>query len=253
MRGGANPPRERWKEPGQKTPEETRIAWETFTTYLRFIHRFADVEFITASGAARLYPDRASGRALSKAELAEIAAAVSPAVTFQRHGDYALSAAEVFALLNHYLALKTSGQPAESPTIEFSPLGPANPEVALREPVSTDWSQFTRTAADVDAYLRRHGEIPSTVWLGSIGVPPEAYLVALAEVAKNLLAGKPVPETVEIRLATLAAAANVGVDGPNLWQSWPIFPANFRAPAMMELARRQAWTLKPAILATDAK
>ena len=49
------------------------------------------------------------------------------------------------------------------------------------------------------------------------------------------------------RPARLAVAAHVANDGPNLW-GWVIFPRGFRAPAMMELAKRQAWTLKPAVL-----
>jgi hypothetical protein len=39
----------------------------------------------------------------------------------------------------------------------------------------------------------------------------------------------------------------VAKDDPKLW-GWVIFPPGFRAPALMELARRQAWTLKPAML-----
>ena len=36
-------------------------------------------------------------------------------------------------------------------------------------------------------------------------------------------------------------------DDPRLW-GWVIFPPEFRAPALMDLAKRQAWTLKPAVL-----
>jgi hypothetical protein len=80
-----------------------------------------------------------------------------------------------------------------------------------------------------------------------VAVPPEAYLLSLAQVTQDLVDGKPVPETVEIKPARLSAAAHVADDGPNLW-GWVIFPRGFRAPAMMELAKRQAWTLKPAVL-----
>jgi len=44
-----------------------------------------------------------------------------------------------------------------------------------------------------------------------------------------------------------AAFALQSADDPKLW-GWPIFPPGFKAPALMELAKRQAWTLKPAIL-----
>ena len=84
----------------------------------------------------------------------------------------------------------------------------------LAEAVTTDASQFARTAADVADYLRKHGRVPSSVWLGSTPVPPEAYLRALAEVAPALADGKPLPETIEVKPAKLAAAKYVADDDP---------------------------------------
>ena len=55
------------------------------------------------------------------------------------------------------------------------------------------------------------------------------------------------PDSITLTPATLAVAKNVANDDPRLW-GWVIFPRGFRAPAMMELAKRQAWTLKPALL-----
>jgi hypothetical protein len=98
---------------------------------------------------------------------------------------------------------------------------------------------------DVAEFLRRQRRIPTSIWLGSVAVPPEAYLQCLAQVTSDLVDGKPASETVEIKPARLASAGHVADDGPNLW-GWVIFPRGFRAPAMMELAKRQAWTLKPA-------
>jgi hypothetical protein len=247
FKNGANPPREQWKLPAQKSPEESRVAYETFFEYLRFIKRFADVQFITASEAAKLYRDQARGRRFTVDELRDIAAAVTPDVTFQRRGNVTLSAGEVLFLLNDFVVARTSGRNPEAIELPSTPYGPASPVRVLTEPVVTDASQFTRTAADVAEYLRKHERVPTTVWLGSVPVPPESYLVALSRVALNLLEGKPVPENIELKPAKLAAASYVADDGPNLW-GWVIFPRGFRAPAMMELARRQAWTLKPAVL-----
>ena len=39
----------------------------------------------------------------------------------------------------------------------------------------------------------------------------------------------------------------VAEDSPRLW-GWVIFPEGFHAPKIIELARLQAWTLKPALL-----
>jgi hypothetical protein len=175
-----------------------------------------------------------------------VAARVKPNVSYQAHDGYALSACEAFALLNGVVARADGAAPAEVELAD-TPFGPSGKGPNLAEPVTTDWSQFTRTAADVDDYLKRHGRVPTAVWLGSVPVPPEAYLEALARVVPAVLDGKP-PEKVEVRPAKLAAAAFVAEDNPKLW-GWVIFPRGFRAPAMMELAKRQAWTLKPALLA----
>jgi hypothetical protein len=244
---GANPPREQWKQPPMKSPRESQVAFEVFENYIRFMKRFPDVKFITATEAAKVYRDRARGRPFSPADLRKIATAVNDKVTFQRHGDYALAASEVFALLNEYVAEKSAGRNPETVTLKGTPYGPSNPVPVFAEPVTTDWSQFTRTAADVAAFVQKQQRIPTAVWLGSVPVPPEAYLNALARVAADLVDGKEPPRTVELRPAQLAVADHVTADNPRLW-GWVIFPRGFRAPAMMELAKRQAWTLKPAIL-----
>jgi hypothetical protein len=80
-----------------------------------------------------------------------------------------------------------------------------------------------------------------------VAVPPESYLRALAQVALERIDGKPMPETITIPAARLGTAKYVADDAPALWD-WVILPAGLRAPAMMELAKRQAWTMKPALL-----
>jgi hypothetical protein len=242
---GANPPREKWKEPPAKTAEETHSSYQVFEEYIRFIKRFPEVRFITASEAAKLYRDHSRERRFSADDLRTIAKAVGEEVSFQTHADYTLSASEVFALLNRYV----TGLPTDSPLmVKKTPLGPTGRSSLLSETVTTDASQFQRTCRDVADYLERHGRIPTAVWLGSRPVPPETYLATLARIALLRLNGEAIPETIEIKPAKLAAARYVSDDDPKKLWGWVIFPPGFRAPALMELAKKQAWTLKPALL-----
>jgi len=247
FRHGANPPATQWKLPAAKTPEESAAAYDNFESYIRFLKRFPEVQFITASEAGALYADPTRGRSFSRAELLAIAREVKPNVTFQRHPNWMLAPSEVFFLLNQVVAQQASGATTAEITLRDTPYGPCDPVPAQAEPVETDASQFKRTASDVADYLKRHGRIPSSVWLGSKAVPPEAYLQALAQVSLDILEGRDVRERIIIPPARLAAADYVSDDEPRLW-SWVIFPPNHRAPAMMALAKRQAWTIKPAIL-----
>jgi hypothetical protein len=247
---GANPPRSEWRLPPAKSADETKTSHRIFADYIRFIKRFGDVEFITASQALKLYPDRARGRRFTPANLKTIAAGVSSEVTFQKHKDFSLSASEVFVLLNDYVAARAAGRTPESVALTGTPYGPTGRVPTLGKTVTTDASQFGRTSIDVADFMRKQGRIPSAVWLGSTAVPPEAYLQALTGVALELLAGKPMPARVEVKAGKLGFAKNVAVDDPKLW-GWVIFPPGFRAPAMMDLALRQGWTLKPALLGSS--
>ncbi|MGL4550783.1 MAG: hypothetical protein ACRC33_06315 [Gemmataceae bacterium] len=244
---GANPPREKWVKPPQKTEAETKVSKKVFADYVAYMQRFKDVEFITASQAAKLYQDRLRTRKFNPVDLRRVAAKVADGVTYQVHDEYALSAAEVFTLLNGYVALKAADLKVKMLPLPFSPLGPTSRLATMAGPVTCDGSQFGRTAEDVEAYVGRHKRLPGTVWLGSVGVTPEAYLRAVAKVALELLDGRPIPAAVTVQPTALLAEKYVSADDPKLW-GWVIFPPGFRAPAMMDLARRQAWTLKPALL-----
>jgi hypothetical protein len=244
---GANPPPSAWKAPPQKSAEQTKTSYRIFAEYIEFMKRFPDVQFITATEALKLYADESRGVRFGAAEIEAVARKAADEVTFQRHGAYALSASEAFDLLNRYVAAAGTGKKPDALTLTDTPLGPTGRVPALLEPVTTDDSQFVRTNEDVRDYLRRHGRVPTTVWLGSAGVPPEAYLKSLAKVALELLAGRPVPAKIEVKQGELGAAKHVSADDPKLW-GWVIFPPGFKAPAMMDLAKRQAWSLKPAIL-----
>src|SRR5262245_20936599 len=240
FKNGVNLLREQWTLPPQKTPEESKVAFETFEAWIRYIKTFPNVKFITAGEAASLYHDDAIAHLFDLRELRAIAEAVGDDVTFQRHGSYTLTAAEVLLVLNQ-AAGHLIEQTFTMPTFLDPPLGPTEPAPALAAPVTVSWSQFARTAADVNRYFENHGKVPSTVWLGSAGVPPESYLAALARVFPLMVDRKP-PETVEIRPTKLGCAKYVADDSPKIF-GW-LFPEGFHAPAMMELARRQSWTVK---------
>ncbi len=235
---GANPgPGERTPPP-QKTAEETRVAFETFETYVRWMKQQPGVRFLTARDALALYGDRALGRTYADAELTELAGAITDAAGFQRRSGYTLAASEVFALL----VARLTGTP--NPSLTSTPSGPTEPFVGTPEAATTGWNQYARTLADVKSYLDTHGRIPSTVWLGSRAVSPESFLGSLARVLPAVLAGTP-PATVDFKPLTLSSGKHVADDSEKVW-GW-LFPKGWHAPEMMALARRQAWTIKPAV------
>jgi hypothetical protein len=255
---GANPPREEWQQPTMKSPQEIERDFSYLEGLVAYMKSFPGVRFITASEALEVMPDRAQGHKFSNAELGEIASQVTSEVSFQVRSDYALTASEEFELLNDFVAraarrgawpcAPTIDELAEPVVLRGTPYGPTLASSELANDVKVAWSQFSRTVLDVDGFLEKNGQIPNVVWLGSTPVPPESYLVALAETTRALLSTSALPDSVTLPPAHLAAARYVADDSPRLWD-WVIFPQGFDAPQLVTLAKLQAWTLKPALLA----
>ena len=109
------------------------------------------------------------------------------------------------------------------------------------------WSEFERALLDTADQLERTHQVPVAVWFGSTAVPPESYLAAVAQVCTTLISRSEPPAKVTVAPSKLVAAKYVAEDTPKLWD-WPIFPRGFHSAQLMDLARLQAWTLKPAQL-----
>ena len=240
---GANPPRDQWRTYPLRPPDSREHAFSYFEQLVRYMKSFPQVQFITGPQATRLYADGASGYRFSASELAEIARQVESDVNFQVRGTYTLSPAEVMTLVAEWMASQPG--PDTRVALPFIVYGPSLPSPRLTELVEVPWSQFERSVHDLHKFIQRNHQIPNAVWLGSKPVAPEAFLVAMAKIASKSANGGPPPEKVTVAPARLATEKYVALDSPEIW-SWPIFPTGFHSEHLMELARLQAWTLKPA-------
>ncbi len=248
---GANPPRERWVVPPKKSPEEIETAFRIFQEYVAFIQAHERVRFATARDAVHIYPDHALGRHFRHDELLSLARDVEKkGVTYAVLGDdVSLSAAETMYLLCQAYVGRLEGRQELEAKLDFSPLGPTS-NGPKHDRIGTDGSQFNRTCTDVLSFIRYHRRIPAAVWLGSTPCTPESFLVALATILARDRLPEP-DETITLRRVGFPLAKHVRDDEPGLW-GWVIFPPGFHSPHVMQLAKWQAWTLKPALRDNDA-
>jgi hypothetical protein len=245
FRDGANPPHDQWKSPGMKTPEDTEKAFQYFEELVRFMKSFPRVQFLSASGAAEKFRDRASTHVFSTQEIGAISSQVDSDVTFQVGDNFNLSAGEVFYLINKFLAGIAQRSGTEPLVLHGALGGPSVATDAVNSKLVAPWEQVARTVLDVQDELDKTGRIPSAIWLGSQSISPESYLVGISQATQILMEKAELPDSVTFAPARLAAADYVADDSPDLWD-WVIFPRGFHAPKMMSLAKLQAWTLKPA-------
>jgi hypothetical protein len=99
---------------------------------------------------------------------------------------------------------------------------------------------------DTADFSRTFHRVPDEVWIGSESLSPADYLATLAGAMEDVIASGKAPAEVTRRDGRFTADRYVAEDSTALW-GWVIFPEGFHAPQIMELARLQAWTLKPAV------
>jgi Polysaccharide deacetylase len=250
FRGGANPPPGEWRKPGTRPAAETEKAFADFERFVQFMKVQEGVRFATASELASIYADRALARSFGKDDLLHLARSAQKAITFEKFDGYALSAADAFALMTEAAATlvdrgtlpaATKLAPLDGPVRAFSP------STGNLHSSTFQWPAFASAVRDTAAFCRVHRRMPDEVWIGAESISPADYLVTLAGALESVATSGELPAHVERRAGRYTADQYVAEDSPKLWD-WIIFPEGFHAPRLMELARLQAWTLKPALL-----
>lgn len=239
---GANPPPQRWVTPRKKSPEATEQSFIYFDRYVEYMKNKPGVRFIGAREIVSLYPDPARNVRFRRDTIVALAKAVQSEITFRKAQDVYLSSSEIFSLLlDSYLNSGTGDIALSSHTV----YGPA-------ENVNSGWSgpvsryAFDKAGRELRAIVTQSHRIPNVVWVGSVAVNPADFLATLGKQIES--PQDPVP----LLKGKFTASAYVADDSPKLF-SWIILPEGFHASRIMELAKLQAWTLKPAVLAKERK
>jgi hypothetical protein len=254
FRRGANPPREQWKAPPQRPAAETDAAFQRFGEYIDYIRSIPEVRFVTASDLPIIYPDAVHSIGASEKDLSELASRLTApgaaAVDFQVIENRAYSAADQFEILTEAMAQLIAGNQLRPPLRVKGLLGPDNASAASTAPNHVEWAAFRDTTLDVLNFIMSEDRVPSQVFLGAETVPPSDFLVALAATYEFSCRNGRLPITEGVAMpknVALAPARYIAQDTPELFGGWVIHKEGFRAPKILEVARLQTWTLKPAI------
>lgn len=258
FRRGANPPREEWKAPPQRPAAETEGAFERFGEYIDYIRTLPDVRFVTAGDLPRLYPDPIRERGAIEEDLTQLAQAVKSAaptgLDFHVVQSRAYSLADQFQVLAEAVQALGEGRRPRFPMKIPSLLGPDAPPPVGRAPEKVSRAVFREALRDAIDYLKREQRVPARVFIGADPVAPSDFLAALALVwlESGSKQDPSLPEFVRLpRHVSVLSERYIADDTPGLFGGWIIHKEGFRAPKILEVARWQTWTLKPAIRALE--
>jgi hypothetical protein len=252
---GANPPREQWKAPPQRTPEETEGAFVRFAEYLDHVVASPGIKLVTATNLPTLYADPVRQSGASESDLQAVVQRLSGAgksgIDYLSVRGKVLSVADQFELLAAALVERIEGRAPTFPHPIPSLLGPDH-EAFATEMNSVPWSDFREAVRDAQNYLKANGRVPARVFIGAEAIPPLDFLTGMAFALNEQRKNGSLPARILLQPGLeLLPARHVAKDTPDLFGGWVIHPTGFRAPKILEVARLQAWTLKPAVLAGE--
>lgn len=220
---GADRERSQWQRPRPRTPDEVERCYRTLVRYVEHAKSVANVRFVTARELPLLYEGAVTSRPPDRQKIAEHLAARQ---TFLITEDGAGSAADMLlALLG-----------MEPQVVE----GPANRHDSTYRAAQISRPQFERSKLDVISFIRANHRLPPSAWIGS-------ERLSLPDFAATLAADRSGSAAVAVRKGNPEMERYIATDPKGAF-SWPIHPEGFSAPNLLELARLQAWTLKPARL-----
>ena len=159
----------------------------------------------------------------------DVARAVEKDFDFLTFDRYALSGADMFALLTDAATalVQTKALPAairlatiDGPTRTF------NPSTGQLRSSSFSLSAFASAVRDTAEYCRVHRRMPDEVWIGAENIPPVDYLATLGYAVEQFLTSGTLPTTVDLKSVRFTADRHVAEDSPKLW-GWIIFPEGF--------------------------
>ncbi len=220
---GADPDPAEWKRPRLRTRQDSERCYQILSQYVKHAQRNSAVRFTTASELMSFYQPQFQASKVDRKVVADHMAARQTFLVFK---NTSLSAADMLLLL-----LGIEPRFVEGPVSEGKTTYTAD---------TVDRRRFERAKADTAAVIETLGRLPATVWLGSDTLSLEDFAATLASDAGGQGAVAVQKGNAEFRdYVTKDAEKTFG---------WVIHPQGFRAPELLEIARLQAWTLKPALL-----
>jgi hypothetical protein len=219
--GASREPSE-WKKPPRRTPQDTERCYQVLRDYVAHALKRPGVRFVTARELAQLY----TGADAPTVDAARIRAHLRKGVTWLETPAGAISPAE---MLQSLLGLEPRF--IEGPEARW--------ETTLKA-ATVSRAAFDRARKDAADFIRVRGAVPPRVWFGSLYLSPADFLATLA--GDDGAAAR-----VAVRTGALLFERHFATDAGRAFH-WAIHPAGFAPEALMDLARLQGWTLKPARL-----
>ncbi len=214
--------RSKWVLPKRRGHEDAERCFSILRSYVEHAKGLQGVQFVTANDLLRIYATPIP----PAVDTATLARHFNKSVTFLSLPSGDLSAADIL--------LELLGMPAEYVD------GPARAGITTYEETTIPEFVFDSSLKDVKSFIRANHRLPNEVFVGSKTLSLVDFAATLAQ---YLLA----PGPIRVAHGKLGFEQYFSTDAEGAFK-WPIHPEGFAPEELLQLARLQGWTLKPARL-----
>jgi hypothetical protein len=219
---GATRERSQWVMPHRRTQEDAERCFRILTDYVKHAKETPGVRFITANDLQHIYASPMPPRV----DRAVLARHFQKGITFLSTESGDLSAADILLQL-----LRLPPDYVDGPALRGAT---TYREHTIPEPL------FEAATQDVRSFIQTNKRLPGQVFIGS-------ETLSLADFAATLAGHVLSPGPVQVAQGRLEFERYFATDAARAF-SWAIHPKGFAPVELLDLARLQGWTLKPARL-----
>ncbi len=243
---GKNPTGMRFTRVSLKSKERVEGDFRDLEEFVAMAKKLPSLRFITALDALRLYADKAKERRFTINEVSTLCERGVKAINYERvsRGVW-VSPAETFSMVLQ--ALSTFSKTGKMPKFArlHSPLGPKRSVRTICARAALALPPFLKACEREFECLRRTNYLPDASEVGGATLSTPDYF-ATACAAVLALAGGISPKKLRPRKGRFIVGRSVTIEGARKDWAYQLNPRGFEAPRQTELARLQAWTMKPA-------
>ncbi|MEM3546788.1 MAG: hypothetical protein QW547_06725 [Candidatus Bathyarchaeia archaeon] len=244
---GLNTPMDMLKPAELKPKNWVEAGYVDFDKFVKHVKSKPFVEVVTANDLQSLFRDSALNRDFSENEIAYLASSLT-SISFKKLGDIYVSASEVFWLITASLAEYKVSRVLPGKIRNAYPLGPYRSfETELLKDFKLE--EFLKASYDTKIFIELNNRIPDFIEIEGVRVSPVDFLASEAELYIKLHGGEKI-EDVKLVKGNFEPNKYVSIEGAKDCWNWIIFPEGFKAWNLVELAKLQTWTIKPATIRT---
>ena len=247
---GKNRTKDKYKRPPAQPRKVTERAYEQFEEFIRYVSSFEDVQWITATDAAKIYRRPGEIR-LERNEWTRVAKHFLASQSYMKTRHGFLSPAEGFYAATVCLAQYHDTNTLPDQIVIKEPLGPmANARTKGKKAFSAE--NFLATAKSARVFMDSEACIPTTLSVGNYAeLSPHDYLATACKLLDSITYARTPPGKITVIKGRAPQIHHLSKGNFKKACEWIVLPRNFSAPKIFEQALLQAWTLKPAIAMTD--